>query len=110
MVWMVTPLPVVTMPTMRSPGSGWQQPAKCIAMPGIRPRIGMAWLPFGGLGALAVERHHLVRRGLGTRAGEDRVHHLAGAEQALADLRQRSSASSALNFFSTPSSDLSAYS
>ena len=26
-VWMVTPLPVVTMPTMRSPGSGWQQPA-----------------------------------------------------------------------------------
>ncbi len=42
MVWMVTPLPVVTMPTMRSPGSGWQQPAKCIAMPGIRPRIGTA--------------------------------------------------------------------
>ena len=25
-VWMVTPLPVVTMPTMRSPGIGWQQP------------------------------------------------------------------------------------
>src|SRR5439155_15097179 len=28
-VWIVTPLPVVTMPTIRSPGSGWQQPAKC---------------------------------------------------------------------------------
>jgi hypothetical protein len=41
-VWIVTPLPVVTMPTMRSPGSGWQQPAKCSAMPGIRPRIGTA--------------------------------------------------------------------
>ncbi len=39
MVWMVTPLPVVMMPTMRSPGSGWQQRAKCTAMPGIRPRM-----------------------------------------------------------------------
>src|SRR5216684_1367349 len=39
MVWMVTPFPVVTMPTMRSPGSGWQQPAKCSAMPGMSPRI-----------------------------------------------------------------------
>ena len=38
-VWMVTPLPVVMMPTMRSPGSGWQQRAKCMAMPGMRPRI-----------------------------------------------------------------------
>src|ERR1700754_4787313 len=45
MVWMVTPLPVVTMPTMRSPGSGWQQPAKCTAMPGMRPRIGSAKVP-----------------------------------------------------------------
>ena len=26
--WIVTPLPVVTMPTMSSPGTGWQQPAK----------------------------------------------------------------------------------
>ena len=25
--WMVTPLPVVTMPTILSPGRGWQQPA-----------------------------------------------------------------------------------
>src|SRR6202035_5828813 len=41
-VWIVTPLPVVTMPTMRSPGNGWQQPAKCTAIPGIRPRIGTA--------------------------------------------------------------------
>ena len=35
------PLPVVTTPTIRSPGSGWQQPAKCSAIPGIRPRIGI---------------------------------------------------------------------
>src|SRR3546814_824241 len=57
MVWMVTPLPVVTMPTLRSPGSGWQQPAKCIAMPGIRPRIGMP-LP-------ALPDDDLCRRGRG---------------------------------------------
>src|SRR4051812_5830194 len=41
-VWIVTPFPVVTIPTMRSPGNGWQQPAKCSAMPGMRPRIGTA--------------------------------------------------------------------
>ena len=35
--WMVTPRPVVTIPTIRSPGNGWQQPAKCMAMPGISP-------------------------------------------------------------------------
>ena len=26
--WIVTPLPVVMMPTISSPGTGWQQPAK----------------------------------------------------------------------------------
>jgi len=26
--WIVTPLPVATMPTMASPGTAWQQPAK----------------------------------------------------------------------------------
>ena len=45
----VTPLPVVTMPTMRSPGSGWQHPAYCTAMPGSRPLT--ARLPPGRLGA-----------------------------------------------------------
>ena len=42
MVWTVRPSPEVTMPTMRSPGSGWQHSAKWTAMPGISPRIGMA--------------------------------------------------------------------
>ena len=41
-VWIVTPLPVVMMPTILSPGSGWQQLAKCTAMPGIRPRMGIS--------------------------------------------------------------------
>ena len=64
MVWMVTPLPVVTMPTMRSPGSGWQQPAKVQRHAGDQAGDGDGhavlglWLaaprPLGG------ERHHLV--------------------------------------------------
>ena len=44
-VWMVTPLPVVTMPTMRSPGSGWQQPANgspCRHQAGDRQVVGAA--------------------------------------------------------------------
>ena len=80
MVWMVTPLPVVTMPTMRSPGKGWQQPAKCMAMPGIRPRIGTACsLPLsrlarrrdtpGELVAREVERHGIVLSGKRIAAG-----------------------------------------
>ena len=62
MVWMVTPLPVVTMPTMRSPGSGWQQPAKCTAMPGIRPLIGTALARLLACWRGAAERHDLVGR------------------------------------------------
>ena len=77
MVWMVTPLPVVTMPTMRSPGSGWQQPAKCSAMPGMRPRIGTAaprlLAPCGRAAAAIGTDLAVGLRGGALRAGEDRV-------------------------------------
>ena len=83
MVWMVTPLPVVTMPTMRSPGSGWQQPAKCSAMPGMRPRIGTAVSSYADLAPGARQRDHL---GLGVLLRrEDRIDHLASGGQPLAD-------------------------
>src|SRR5882757_9181796 len=95
-VWMVTPLPVVMMPTMRSPGRGWQQRAKCTAMPGISPLMAI-WpvssflarlAAFGGLVARPRDRHHVraARLACLLQARIDRGQHLARADQARPDI------------------------